>query len=258
MSAVETKLIDLQQQINELRVGIERTHTNDYSPALGELYGQFLGLPALRGFWPMSSYDQNSNPYDLSGQGRTLTVVGGAGLSTNALNNLVPYMDLDGTQAYFYRADEPGTSITGALTLGGWFYPDVVTGTHILISKDDTGAQRSYTLYDNASALYLTIFGASGSENSNGLALTAGTWQFCVARFYPASTLDVFVNGAWSTNVVPANTAIYDRTSQFEIGHDAAGRFFDGRTCLCFLCGAAFGNNLVNYLWQRSRPFFGV
>ena len=39
----------------------------------GNIVSMNLGYPALRGYWPMNSADENDDIYDLSGQGRTLT-----------------------------------------------------------------------------------------------------------------------------------------------------------------------------------------
>ncbi len=46
-----------------------------YAPTTswGNIISMNLGYPGLRGYWPMSSIDENEAVYDLSGQGRTLT-----------------------------------------------------------------------------------------------------------------------------------------------------------------------------------------
>lgn len=46
-----------------------------YAPTTswGNIVSMNLGYPGLRGYWPMSSFDENSSAYDLSGQNRTLT-----------------------------------------------------------------------------------------------------------------------------------------------------------------------------------------
>lgn len=46
-----------------------------YAPTTswGNIVSMNLGLPGLRGYWPMTSIDENEAVYDLSGQGRTLT-----------------------------------------------------------------------------------------------------------------------------------------------------------------------------------------
>lgn len=46
-----------------------------YAPTTswGNIVSMNLGYPGLRGYWPMTSVDENDDVYDLSGQGRTLT-----------------------------------------------------------------------------------------------------------------------------------------------------------------------------------------
>lgn len=46
-----------------------------YAPTTswGNIVSMNLGYPGLRGYWPMSSIDENEAVYDLSGQNRTLT-----------------------------------------------------------------------------------------------------------------------------------------------------------------------------------------
>jgi hypothetical protein len=45
-----------------------------YAPTTswGNIVSMNLGYPGLRGYWPMSSVDEEDKIYDLSGQGRTL------------------------------------------------------------------------------------------------------------------------------------------------------------------------------------------
>ncbi len=61
---------------NDKAIDAERTeYVKLYAPTTswGNVISMNLGYPALRGFWPMSSADENGHVYDVSGQGRTLT-----------------------------------------------------------------------------------------------------------------------------------------------------------------------------------------
>lgn len=46
-----------------------------YAPTTtwGSIISMNLGLPGLRGYWPLTSVDENGDIYDLSGQGRVLS-----------------------------------------------------------------------------------------------------------------------------------------------------------------------------------------
>ena len=45
-----------------------------YAPTTtwGNIVDMNLGLPGLRGYWPMNNADENDDTYDLSGQGRKM------------------------------------------------------------------------------------------------------------------------------------------------------------------------------------------
>lgn len=55
--------------------GLRTEFVSLYAPTTtwGNIISMNLGLPALRGYWPFSSVDENNDIYDLSGQGRTMT-----------------------------------------------------------------------------------------------------------------------------------------------------------------------------------------
>src|SRR4030042_5924133 len=83
-----------------------------------------LQLSGLRGYWPMSSVNENGNSYDLSGQGRVLT---NNNTVPFGIYDLLPYADFTpGSSEYFSRPDEAGLVISGALTIGCWAWLDTL------------------------------------------------------------------------------------------------------------------------------------
>jgi hypothetical protein len=61
---------------NDKAIDANRAHyVKLYAPTTswGNIVSMNLGYPGLRGYWPMTSLDENESVYDLSGQGRTLT-----------------------------------------------------------------------------------------------------------------------------------------------------------------------------------------
>lgn len=61
---------------NDKAIDANRTeYVKLYAPTTswGNIVSMNLGYPGLRGYWPMSSIDENDDVYDISGQGRTLT-----------------------------------------------------------------------------------------------------------------------------------------------------------------------------------------
>lgn len=83
---------------------------------LGMYLSEFLTLPGLRGFWPMSSMNENGGAMDLSAQGRTLAATGTPGYAVYN-NQLLAYSDYDGATQFHSRASEAGLNLTGELTL---------------------------------------------------------------------------------------------------------------------------------------------
>jgi hypothetical protein len=68
-----TVVIKNDKEVDSLRTEYRRL----YSPTTtwGNIVSMNLGYPGLRGYWTMSSFDENNNVYDKSEQGRTLTCV---------------------------------------------------------------------------------------------------------------------------------------------------------------------------------------
>lgn len=66
-----TIVIKNDKEVDSLRT----EYTRLYSPTTtwGDIVSMNLGYPGLRGYWTMSSVDENIDVYDISGQGRTLS-----------------------------------------------------------------------------------------------------------------------------------------------------------------------------------------
>jgi hypothetical protein len=228
--------------------------------------GLHMQLPMLRAYYPFSSVDENGAVYDLSGQGRMLT---NNGATPFANYNLFPYANLTpGAANYFYRADEPGLDITGALTLGGWFWLDsLAPGTNYgLISKWDSAGganQRSYMLYfdDATNTLKFNISSAGTAATSVAVTSTAtmaaSTWYHIVGRFNPATLMSIFVDGTATDLAVGVPAAAFNSTAQLRIGDYNSGQYMDGRVCQCWLCADDLDSVLIKTAFEQTRVNFG-
>jgi hypothetical protein len=230
--------------------------------------GLHLQLPQLRGYWPMSSVDENGAVYDMSGQGRVLT-------NTNTvpfgIYNLLPYADHNAaTPHYFNRVDEPGLSITGSMTVGGWFWLDTLaTGNNQgLISKwDTTGAinERSYLLYlddaTNSLRFYISSAGtaATSVEVISTATIAINTWYHVVGRFNPNTLMSIFIDGVNTDLGVGVPAGIFNSAvSAFEIGSYAVAlRPMDGRSAQCFLCADDLDDVVIKTVYEQTRSNFG-
>jgi hypothetical protein len=236
-------------RVDNASIGIEETDT------------QFL---ILNNAAIMVEYNLEVNPYDTyhtlySHEVRLVDPAvhfGDAGLAT--------YGDfVAAEEAYFTRADEAGTSITDAITLGCWCWFDAEsTGAATgLISKWlEAGNLRSYVLYKNAANSF--VF----SISSNGTAVTtitdsvanygAGEWFFVAGKLTQGDKLSLFVNGTWYTNVTTIPMGIYDSTEALDFGRYNHSNYLDGRMCHAFLCGYAVPDWFIEALYAHTKSMF--
>jgi len=247
------------------RVEIQRRDQHAWSHACST----FFSLPMLRGFWSMSSVNENGDVYALSGQSRTLTYNGNP---TFNFAGLIPYIDLDGVGDYLSRADEAGLDILGSetyvaaairgLTLGGWFYWAVLPGVqNYQIAKDDT-VNRSYRLEVQgfvANTPDFTVWPGPVFMNS-GITINAG-WNFLVGIYdQPSQTLFIYQNGTLVSGVVgAAPAALTNSNAPLTIGASGApGAYMTGRASMCFLCAASLSQGILDALYAQTRALFGV
>lgn len=258
--------------VNSLSADFQRRYEPNF--AWKSAASQFLGLPGLRGFWSLGAFDGTGDAIDLSSNGRLLTLNGNP---EYAYSELYPFCDFDGTGDYFARADEAGLDITGSetyvtlqqrgLTMGGWFARDI-QGAQGLMGKAITG-NYSYALRNTAGdTIRFRIWDAGGvARDVDGTSGGTLAWEFIVGVCNPYDErLGIFINGTWTTAVIPALTTIRNQNSDFAIGSDGTGDF-NGQASLCFLCATALATGLdtatpsapiIWSLYQQSRALFGV
>jgi hypothetical protein len=180
------------------------------------------------------------------------------------VSGLATYADFCAAEkVYFTRADEPGTSIVDAITLGCWCWfdaesTDAETG---LISKWlEAGNLRSYVLYKNADNDFVFSISNDGTNvttiDDAAVNYTTSKWFFVVGRLDPNNSLDVFVNGLWYSNVTSIPNDIYDSTEAFEFGRYNRTNYLDGRMCQAFLCAYALSNTFIEALYAHSKAMF--
>lgn len=146
-----------------------------------------------------------------------------------------------GSSQYFSRADGSELSITGNLTLEGWFRLESAPGTDAtfgLISKWETsGDQRSYDLSyrdESGTKRLVVALSSSGTEATTvegrfDVTLSTGTW-YHIAIVYTASagTVAYYINGVLQETDTGFNGSIFNSTQTLEIGRRLAGSYYDG------------------------------
>lgn len=261
-----------QRETARRRIREEQERTLEIAALTGsEVSDWFMNLPALRGLWAAGSADAGGGMYDRSGQSRHLTYNGNPTL--NIHNSLVPYWDYDGTGDFHSRTDEAGLDVLGTetyvassirgLTLGAWCWTDTALADQSIAGKwNGTGNQRAYVLNWN------TTNNISGSVSLDGTAVVTVTstvttaisgWYFSVLRLTPSTELALFVNGVETDNTTSIPASIFANTADFQIAARNAGTVvLNGRVALTFLCAAALPDELLTYLFERTRGAFGV
>lgn len=255
---------------------------NEPNQAWKSAVASLMGLPYLRGAWPMSSvgYAVASRGIDVSGQANHLTDVnavtfsGGTplhsyaafvGASSQALTRAdggaTNWADITGTETYVVAANR-------GLTLGCWVYftaaPAAVEG---IAGKYGAAGQRSYRLTRAAGGQISAIFSSDGTNTAapNGVTQTStvipatSTWTFVATRFRPSVAADVWINDAYTSSAA-APASIFDSATDFSLASLVGGTstFMSGRISLAFLCAGAVADTLLWSFYQQTRKAFGV
>lgn len=263
------------ESLHRFRTEQERRGILEFPRTLGELYAEYLSLPGLVAFWPMSSVQRSTGQaYDISGQARHLTYNGNP--QYNLYNSLVPYLDCDGTGDFLSRADETDLDILGTetiysasqrgLTLGGWFWFDVVpASTRGIFGKwNDVGVnQRSYALFWTSFPVLGFIVSVDGTAATlvTGAESEPGGWYFIVGRFSPSTELALFVNGVKTVNTTSIPASIFASTATLAVPQQNVGGVannIDGRVSHTFLCANVIPDARIQRLFKLGRLFFGV
>ena len=224
--------------------------------------------PGLRGLWTTSSFDENSDMFDMSGQGRTLTAVGDP---TYNNRGLAPYVELDGTGDWFSTVDDPGLDIIGneayvdtniqGITFGGWVWFDNATGAlEVFISKWAAAANRSYLLYRSAAGnAGLQIYDVVPAVRTViGGAISQNTWHHMVGQLDSVNNfIRIYIDGGVPTNLaVPAGTTITNSNAAFQIGAASGTNPTTGRASLCFLYATALSHSAIQTIYHQTKSMF--
>lgn len=261
----------IQSRYDELFKLLSGDFRRNYAPhhAFADTVAMFQTLPGLIGLWSCGPMGASGLLNDLSGNGLQMTN-NNAALFSAETSSLIPWIELNGTDEYFSRADTAILDISGAetyvatavqgITIGGWFWFDVVTGTNAMMSKFTAGGQASYRIYrDTAQIRFYT---SADGTNEDGVVsgdappLTANGWYFCVGRSpNGGAEQSVFVNGIESIGSA-GGFPIFNSTAAFEIGRMNAGSYLNGRASMCFLCAAAVPTIHLTTLYQWTRCMY--
>ena len=243
---------------------------NERSAKVGMAIDTFMNIPGLVGFWPMSSVQRSTgNAYDLSSQNRTLSYNGNP--IYNIYNDIMPYIDLDGTNDYLSRPSETDLDITGTetiydssvrgLTIGGCYWFDAIGTNNGLHTKfDGTISGSSWSMSLNSFGLTNSCtFNVFSSPNQHPISsgnntIITNTWYFIVGRYIPSTEVKLFINDdSYSTtsNIPPS---INITSSNLELGSDGGiSSRLNGRLSFNFLSSNSLSDAYINILYQNIK-----
>lgn len=239
---------------------------NEPNFAWGNVLSAATLFPALRGLWPMSAVAATSIR-EFSGNALN------AGINNTVMGSqdLIPYIELNGTTAYLSIADTTFLDIIGnetyidasirGLSIGGWFYFDALGSLNGLMTKDNNSSQRSYRLTKTAGNLIQFGISNTGSASvtvDSAAVSTAGQWIFACGVFVPSTSIRVYLNNnapVINTTSIPAT--IFNSSSALEFGRWAGTNYLDGRISICFLTASALPNSVIKSFYHQTRPLFG-
>ncbi len=257
-NTLQAYLTEQQRELNRALAPLK--DANLLTPPGASLVGTFLQIPALRGYWPMTTRDESGNLLDLSGQGRTLTNNSAAAFG---LSGVVSYGIGDGSADYFSRADEAGLSITGALSWGGWFYSDdAPAGIETFIGKWNTGLNnRAFVLRMTSTPDYRALVSSNGTAETSvtsSVAYTAASWKFVVGVYVPSTSLKIYINSGGlmtaTTNTTSIPASLADTAAAFTIqANGTPGEYLDGRSSNCFVSAYSLTAGWVQWLFDQTR-----
>lgn len=257
----EFKIYAYERTAAEIKTDFQKNSTKAGSSVSAGFKEQDFLNQNLVGYWTMN--DSSGNATDSSGNSITLTNSGTATYAAGKFSNSV---DVNGSSQHLYSADNSDLSITGQVTLSAWVNPDTVTGTQTIAGKWD-GANESYLLSLNGSAVRMSIDASGNYAETTSGALTTGSYQHVVGVYdSSAATVSIFVNGVKKSVTVTGTipTSIADDAGRFSVGAEdstsGTTNYFNGKVDDLRLYSRALNANEVAALfkWTPSTTSYAV
>jgi len=254
-----------EQDAHAIRPLLKKPTTVESWEAAASVY---LGLPGLRGYWPLTAINGANNYVDISGGGLTLTNTNTVYVTgDNALRSYSRFTLASST--YLNRADEAAFDITGAaeavsaayagLTVGAWVNMVTLPSAYQTIaSKWGAAGTRSYLLNVNSSNRF--EFAVSGNGTAAFYATSTvnaalSTWYFVAGRYQVATPeINLWVNATEYTNTTSIPASLFNGAAAFILGctHDAL-YFLNANMCHAFLCAAALPDAVIGAIYNRTK-----
>lgn len=250
---MNAKMVDLLAAVFQRR----------YEPnfALGNIASTLAAHKGAIGAWLPGAADMGVTPAeipDVTGSGRTLA---GMGVLSTSQAGLSSYISMDGATNYLTRPTETGIELTGALSVGGWFYFNSSGADQGMISKwYGITPQRAYRLYRAAAGILYFDVSPDGTAVTSvtSSAVADNTWVFCGGYYVPSTTLAVVINRTWFRNAVAIPAAVFNSSEPLDIGRTTRAFYMPGRVAAAFVCRGALSETDFNNFYEQTRALFNV
>ncbi|MHA2171252.1 MAG: LamG-like jellyroll fold domain-containing protein, partial [Candidatus Kariarchaeaceae archaeon] len=210
--------------VNQLDVEIKATDPASHDTSLNKL--------ELRIEHGGDYDDSTSNNNGGSDTGSPLAAIGKIG-------NAIEFTD-PGSNQYIAMPNSASLTISNAITLEAWIYPDVVNKWESIVSKMDgtmgsgSGANEDlYWVLDNSGNHFIGLAGASGyTDWSTGIAATANQWQQVTFTYDGSTSIGrLYIDGIEIDNFNYGRGPLMTNTNPFYIGFNRGwtGEVWDGR-----------------------------
>lgn len=257
------------QLIEELSADFPRR--KDVALDLGLMDGLYMNLPGIRAYWNFARMTYQPTLIDsVNGMNCTRTL-------TNTTQIPDPHI-VAGTfqgNSLWYRNNEAALYVSGIESLldapnrgmyvGCWVYPTKINSTRCWVAKRAAADNFQFQLKQvNASVDFsVSVDGINWVTVSHANPLIQNKWQFVLGRFDPSTSLDVCLDGIWSTFAAGIPASIFNGAAPLAIGGyrtlvPGNAEFHSGRLAQVFYGAADLPDRYAFNLYQWTRPLFGV
>jgi len=165
--------------------------------------------------------------FDWSGSANHGTITGDAQFVSGQIDNAI---DLDGSSQYVEVPNSAGLNLTKDFTIAAWIHPDVVSGSHGIVTKCEGPTHKQYILTFSDGELRFEYELSGNDYGMSGGTVTAGEWQHVAVTIDSLLLIDLYIDGV----VVASETAPGEVLAQLNpvvIGRWSGtynNRYFDG------------------------------
>lgn len=160
-----------------------------------------------------------------------------------------PANDLDGTTDRLESA--PRDLPDGPFTVSAWFYPDVVTGSPVLLAQGDPSGAGAFELAVVSGVPRFRLRAGGVLAEVSGGTVAAGAWHQVTAT-WNGSTVTLYVDGASAGTVAASGATVDGSAIAMTLGGDAAGsRTLDGKLGEARVSDRAWSASEVRFAYQN-------